>query len=542
MTDMSSLLVVGDLFDTMNGDFKADAIHNSGVKKNLTTMKNMLLFGLKYSNAEEGLSGFERFLKDFNLRSDSEADQQTFQRLLDSSNALREAVQETLGTYGFERFMKRLDQDEMKPETAFKLLPTWMGKLVERTTRASMSSALAFKPKNALLNFVGAWQRLAPLAENGAKWHTTDLLDAIAHIQTAIKEAKNNTFISQRFSRNALGEEYQKVTDVNSVETTLAELSIWAKNKQKSGFVTMSEIVGKLDDLAKKMTKISVGYGTSGADFLAMALAWYKLRPTLEARALEQTNVNIKTGNGKGLVTAEKLFMNHVLRTISSSNFMTRSSLQNWALRNHLGALTAFLNDSLQSYSAIGEAWYMYHNAKTDSEKRYLRKIITSNIASQVFYMASQIGAFSAVYGLFGTDDGLTDAEQEYLWSALWREFIGQMSSMTPYDSATRPILEALFLNEKRSGVNITTKSLQDLASAIHDFDVAKMFATSGDLLGFAGSRRMVEVVDAMVDAYSKDDMSYKIAGEVLFGASKNTAMKKQGLRENSKGNIVEKK
>lgn len=542
MTDMSSLLVVGDLFDTMNGDFKADAIHNSGVKKNLTTMKNMLLFGLKYSNAEEGLSGFERFLKDFNLRSDSKADQQTFQRLLNSSNALREAVQETLGTYGFERFMKRLDQDEMKPETAFKLLPTWMGKLVERTTRASMSSALAFKPKNALLNFVGAWQRLAPLAENGAKWHTTDLLDAVAHAKTAIKEAKDNTFISQRFSRNALGEEYQKVTDVNSVETTLAELSIWAKNKQKSGFVTMSEIVGKLDDLAKKMTKISVGYGTSGADFLAMALAWYKLRPTLEARALEQTNVNIKTGNGKGLVTAEKLFMNHVLRTISSSNFMTRSSLQNWALRNHLGALTAFLNDSLQSYSAIGEAWYMYHNAKTDAEKRYLRKIITSNIASQVFYMASQIGAFSAVYGLFGTDDGLTDAEQEYLWGALWREFIGQISSMTPYDSATRPILEALFLNEKRSGVNITTKSLQDLASAIHDFDIAKMFATSGDLMGFAGSRRMVEVVDAMVDAYSKDDMSYKIAGEVLFGASKNTAMKKQGLRENSKGKIVEKK
>lgn len=542
MTDMSSLLVVGDLFDTMNGDFKADAIHNSGVKKNLTTMKNMLLFGLKYSNAEEGLSGFERFLKDFNLRSDSEDDQQTFQRLLNSSNALREAVQETLGTYGFERFMKRLDQDEMKPETAFKLLPTWMGKLVERTTRASMSSALAFKPKNALLNFVGAWQRLAPLAENGAKWHTTDLLDAMAHAKTAIKEAKDNTFISQRFSRNALGEEYQKVTDVNSVETTLAELSIWAKNKQKSGFVTMSEIVGKLDDLAKKMTKISVGYGTSGADFLAMALAWYKLRPTLEARALEQTNANIKAGNGKGLVTAEKLFMNHVLRTISSSNFMTRSSLQNWALRNHLGALTAFLNDSLQSYSAIGEAWYMYHNAKTDAEKRYLRKIITSNIASQVFYMASQIGAFSAAYGLLGTDDGLTDAEQEYLWGALWREFIGQISSMTPYDSATRPILEALFLNEKRSGVNITTKSLQDLASAIHDFDVAKMFATSGDLLGFAGSRRMVEVVDAMVDAYSNDDMSYKIAGEVLFGASKNTAMKKQGLRENSKGKIVEKK
>jgi hypothetical protein len=431
----------------------------------------------------------------------------------------------------------------MKPTAAMKLLPSWLGRRVEQTTRTAMSSALAFKPKNAVLNFVGVWQRLAPLSNNSLRWYTTDLLDAIINGKTAIKEAMDMPFIAQRYSRNALGAEYQKVTDVNSVETLLSDLSIWAKNKKAKGSVSMSEILGKLDDVAKKMTKISVGYGTSGADFLALALGWHMLKPSLREQAKAQTKANYAAGRGKGRVTAEQLFMNHVLRTISSSNFMTRSSLQNWAIRNHLGALTAFLNDSLQSYSAIGEAWYMYHSAKTDAEKRYLRKIITSNIASQAFYIASQMGAFSALYGLMATDDGLTDAEEEYIWDSLWREMIGQLSSVTPLDQFTRPVLESLFLDEKRSSSNIYIKKWQDLASAIHDGDPLKMLTTSSDFfLGFAGAERAVEIADAMYDAYTKDDMSYKIAGEVLFGRSKNTAMKMQGLRENSKGKIVEKK
>ena len=544
MTDMDSLLIAGDLFDTLNDDFKANAIYDSGVKKNLTTMKNMLVFSSKYRNAEDGESGFERFLRDFKLRSENEAaDKALFEKMLTASERLRNSVKETLGSFGFERFMKRLDQDEMKPAAAMKLLPSWLGRRVEQTTRSAMSSALAFKPKNAVLNFVGVWQRLAPLSNNTLRWYTTDLLDAIINSKTAIKEAMDMPFIAQRYSRNALGTEYQKVTDVNSVETLLADLSVWAKNKKANGLVSWSEILGKLDDVAKKMTKISVGYGTSGADFLALAFGWHMLKPSLREQAKAQTKANYAAGRGKGRVTAERLFMNHVLRTISSSNFMTRSSLQNWAIRNHLGALTAFLNDSLQSYSAIGEAWYMYHSAKTDAEKRYLRKIITSNIASQAFYVASQIGAFSALYGLAFTDDGLTDAEEEYIWDSLWREMIGQLSSVTPLDQFTRPVLESLFLDEKRTSSNIFVKKWQDLASAIHDGDPLKMLTTSSDfLLGFSGAERAVEIADAMFDAYTKDDMSYKIAGEVLFGRSKNTAMKMQGLRENSKGKIVEKK
>lgn len=545
MTDMNSLLLAGDLFDTMNGDFKANAIYESGVKKNLTAMKNMLLFGLNYSNAEDGLSGYERFLKDFKLRGDSDEnseDFQKFQQMLESSNNLREAVRQTLGKFGFERFMKRLDQEEGRPETAFKLLPTGLGKFLERTTRASMASKLAFKPKNALQNFMGAWQRLCPLADSTGKWYTTDLLDAMVHIKEAVESAKDNTFIAQRYSRNALGEEYQKVTDVSSTESTLAELSIWAKNKKAKGGATAAEIFGKLDDFAKKMTKISVGYGTSGADFLALAMGWYKLKPSLQKQAAEMTKANAKALNGKGPVSAEQLFMNHVLRNISSSNFMTRSPLQNWAIRNHMGALTAFLNDSLQSYGAIGESWYNYHNAKTDAEKRYYRRVITSNIASQAFYVATQIGALSALYGWVATDDGLTDAEQEYLWDALWREMVGQVSSVTPLDSFTRPMLEALFLKEKRQGGNVLTSTFQDLFADIHDGNIVGIISNMGDLTGFAGTRRAIDVTDALWSAYSKDDQSYKIVGDVLFGKTKNTAMKSQGLRKNSKGDVVEKK
>ena len=254
------------------------------------------------------------------------------------------------------------------------------------------------------------------------------------------------------------------------------------------------------------------------------------------------TKANAKALNGKGPVSAEQLFMNHVLRNISSSNFMTHSPLQNWAIRNHMGALTAFLNDSLQSYGAIGESWYNYHNAKTDAEKRYYRRVITSNIASQAFYVATQIGALSALYGWVATDDGLTDAEQAYLWDALWREIVGQLSSVTPLDSITRPMLEALFLKEKRQGGNVLTSTFQDLFADIHDGNIVGIISNMGDLTGFAGTRRAIDVTDALWSAYSKDDQSYKIVGDVLFGKTKNTAMKSQGLRKNSKGDVVEKK
>ena len=543
MTDMHSLLLAGDLFDTLNNDFKANAIYNSGVKKNLTTMKNMLLFGLNYSNAADGLSGYERFLKDFKLRGDANEDSEDFQKftqMLEASNNLREAVRETLGKFGFERFMKRLEQEERKPETAFKLLPTGLGKWVERFTRASMASKLAFKPKNALQNFMGAWQRLCPLSDSTGRWYTTDLLDAMINIKEVLKQAEENAFVMQRYSRNALGEEYQKVTDVSSTESALAELSIWAKNAKKTGNTSLSSILGKLDDFAKKMTKISVGYGTSGADFLALAMGWYKLKPSLVQQAREINRNN--TGSGKAVVSAETLFMNHVLRNISSSNFMTRSPVQNWAIRNHMGALTAFLNDSLQSYGAIGESWYNYHNAKTDAERRYYRRVITSNIASQMFYVATQIGAFSALYGWVATDDGLTDAEQEYLWDALLRETVGQISSMTPLDQFTRPVLEAAVFNEKRQGGNVLVSIFQDLGSDINKGDWVGLMSDMGDLSGFAGTRRAIDVADALWSAYSKDDQRYRMTGEVLFGRTQNTAMKIQGLRKNSKGEIVEKK
>lgn len=543
MTDMHSLLLAGDLFDTLNNDFKANAIYNSGVKKNLTTMKNMLLFGLNYSNAADGLSGYERFLKDFKLRGDTNEDSEDFQKfmqMLEASNNLREAVRETLGKFGFERFMKRLEQEERKPETAFKLLPTGLGKWVERFTRASMASKLAFKPKNALQNFMGAWQRLCPLSDSTGRWYTTDLLDAMINIKEVLKQAEENAFVMQRYSRNALGEEYQKVTDVSSTESALAELSIWAKNAKKTGNTSLSSILGKLDDFAKKMTKISVGYGTSGADFLALAMGWYKLKPSLVQQAREINRNN--TGSGKAMVSAETLFMNHVLRNISSSNFMTRSPVQNWAIRNHMGALTAFLNDSLQSYGAIGESWYNYHNAKTDAERRYYRRVITSNIASQMFYVATQIGAFSALYGWVATDDGLTDAEQEYLWDALLRETVGQISSMTPLDQFTRPVLEAAVFNEKRQGGNVLVSIFQDLGSDINKGDWVGLMSDMGDLSGFAGTRRAIDVADALWSAYSKDDQRYRMTGEVLFGRTQNTAMKIQGLRKNSKGEIVEKK
>ena len=543
MTDMHSLLLAGDLFDTLNNDFKANAIYNSGVKKNLTTMKNMLLFGLNYSNAADGLSGYERFLKDFKLRGDTQEDSEDFQKftqMLEASNNLREAVRETLGKFGFERFMKRLEQEERKPETAFKLLPTGLGKWVERFTRASMASKLAFKPKNALQNFMGAWQRLCPLSDSTGKWYTTDLLDAMINIKEVLKQAEDNSFVMQRYSRNALGEEYQKVTDVSSTESALAELSIWAKNAKKTGNTSLAAILGKLDDFAKKMTKASVGYGTSGADFLALAMGWYKLKPSLVQQAREMNKAN--AGSGKAMVTAETLFMNHVLRNISSSNFMTRSPVQNWAIRNHMGALTAFLNDSLQSYGAIGESWYNYHNAKTDAERRYYRRVITSNIASQMFYVATQIGAFSALYGWIATDDGLTDAEKDYLWDALLRELVGQVSSMTPLDQFTRPVLEAAVFNEKRQSGNVLISIFQDLGSDINKGDWVGLMSDVGDLTGFAGTRRAIDVADALWSAYSKDDQSYKITGEVLFGRTQNTALKAQGLRKNSQGNVVEKK
>lgn len=544
MTDQNSLLLVNDLFDVLNADFKANAIYNSGVKKDLTTMKNMLLFGLKYSNAEDGLSGYERFLEDFRLRGESDEnsdDFKAYQSIVDASNALREAVRETLGKYGFERFMKRLDFEESKPDKAINILPSWAGKLFERTTRTSMASKLALKPKNALQNFVGNWQRCCPLADSTGKWYTVDLLDAIIHIKDALESAKDNDFITQRFERNALGAEYQKVTDASSVESILAELSIKAANLKRKGHVTMSKVLGLMDDFAKKMTKITVGYGTSGADYLALALAWYKLKPSLVKQAREINKANI--GSEKAIVTAQNLFMNHVLRTISSSNFMTRSPLQNWAIRNHMGALTAFLNDSLQSYSAIGEAWYSLPNAKTEAEKRYLRRIITSNIASQLFYIATQIGAFSAIYGLVATDDGLTDAEQKYLWDSLLREFVGQLSSMTPWDAATRPVLETLFLSERRQSGNVLVSSFQDIAADINNLDAPRLLADTADVLGgFAGSRRIVDMADALWAAYSQEDEMYRATGEILYGRTKNTALKIQGLRENSKGKVVNKK
>lgn len=544
MTDQNSLLVVDDLFDTLNADFKANAIYNSGVKKDLTAMKNMLTFGLKYMNAEEGMSGYERFLEDFKLNGDldeNSEDFKMFQNMLAASNALRQAIKQALGNFGFERFMKRLDFESTQPEKAFNLLPSGIGKLFDQFTRTSMASKLAFKPKNALQNFVGAWQRCCPLSDSTLRWYTTDLLDAIINYKDAIESAKDNAFIWHRLERNALGAEYQKVTDASSAESLLAELSIKASNLKKKGSVTASQVFALLDDFAKKMTKISVSYGTSGADFLGLAFAWYKLKPGLQKQALAIQKAN--AGSGKGLVTAETLFMNHVLRNISSSNFMTRSPLQNWAIRNHMGALTAFLNDSLQSYGAIGEAWYGLHNAKTNEEKRYLRRVITSNIASQLFYIATQIGAFSALYGWVATDDGLTEAEQEYLWDSMLREFVGQLSSITAFDVVTRPLLETALLKEKRQSGNILVSALQDIFADAHDFDAPKLLADTLDMLGgFAGTNRAIDVADALWSAYNQDDESYRAVGEVLYGRTKKTALKIQGLRENSKGEVVNKK
>ena len=86
------------------------------------------------------------------------------------------------------------------------------------------------------------------------------------NIKQVLKDVQDNEFIMQRYSRNALGEEYQKVTDVSSVESLLSDLSIKAKNAKRLGKTKLSDALGVLDDFAKKMTKISVGYGTSGAD------------------------------------------------------------------------------------------------------------------------------------------------------------------------------------------------------------------------------------------------------------------------------------
>lgn len=458
--------------------------------------------------------------------------------IIEKSGKLKDLISDKIGANNFKSYMNDISDILNKNDPTDG--KTWIGDFFRKLTRTSSAMALSLKPRQIFTNLIGNYMVLGGLSSHSPLWYNTiGLANAILHGKQAWTEAtkKNGTF-RHRWEQAALSKEYQRAADTKGPSII--------QDAEKAAFEQGMEGAGKAlavaDDLAKKMTKYSIGLTNTAPDMTGISLGrWAVLDDVKASIAAEAQANNVKLSEEEIARLADERIADYMFSHISSSNIMTRGRWSKSMARMGLEGLVAFKNDMLQKSASLANAWTRLNNTQDPTVRNKAWHEIEGIILSDVAYVSIQAGLIHAlIKSLTGED--LSDKEKEYLYYSLFRESLAQIADAFNGGTITQSILESVFLGVENGITALPISDVFKLARNVRKGNYWTSGAILAGLAGFSPMERALQMTRALSMVYGDDERAAQVGWMMLAGRGESTAKNMLGYTTNKKGKIVPKK